>query len=86
MSIDRAFWMIFKAISNRAVKFNDFNSVGISEDYYDYYYAEDELYVIHDRIFDTIEFVRAKSPREALQIFRETREEVFRPMEGADDE
>ena len=86
MSIDGAFWMIFKAISQREIRFNDFNSVGISEDYYDYYYAEDELYVIRDRIFDTIEFVRARSPKEALQKFHEVREEVFRPMEGADDE
>ena len=86
MSIDGAFWMIFKAISQRVIRFNDFNSVGISEDYYDYYYAEDELYVIHDRIFDDLEFVRAKSPKEALQKFREVRDDIARAMGGADDE
>ena len=77
MSIDRAFAMIFKAISSRAIKWNDFRKVGVEEDYFDYYYAEDELYVIHDRIFDTIEFVKAKSPKEALQSFKDVREAVF---------
>ena len=85
MKINEAFWEIFRAISNREIRFHDFNAVGVNEDYYDYFYAEDELYVIRDRIFDTIEFVRARSPKEALQKFHEVREEVFRPMKGADD-
>ena len=86
MKIHEAFWVIFKAMSNKEIRFHDFNAVGVNEDYYDYYYAEEELYVIHDRIFDTVEFVRARSPKEALQKFLEVREEVFRPMRGADDE
>ena len=84
--IDKAFWEIFRAISNREIRFHDFNAVGVNEDYYDYYYAEDELYVIRDRIFDTIEFVRARSPKEALQKFSEVRDDIGRAMGGADDE
>lgn len=84
--IDKAFWEIFRAISNKEIRFHDFNAVGVNEDYYDYYYAEDELYVIRDRIFDTIEFVRARSPKEALQKFREVRDDIARAMGGANDE
>ena len=84
--IDKAFWEIFRAISNREIRFHDFNAVGVNEDYYDYYYAQDELYVIRDRIFDTIEFVRARSPKEALQKFREVRDDIARAMGGAYDE
>ena len=86
MKINEAFWEIFRAILNREIRFHDFNAVGVNEDYYDYFYAEDELYVIRDRIFDTIEFVRARSPKEALQKFREVRDDIARAMGGADDE
>ena len=77
MSIDDAFTMVFNAIAQRSIKWNDFHKVGIDEDYHDYYYAENELYIIHDRIFDSIEFVKAKSPKEALQKFDDVRRAVF---------
>ena len=37
--------------------------------YYDYYYAENGLYIIHDRISDSMYFVRARSPKEAFDDF-----------------
>ena len=86
MSIEEAFWTIYRAISQKAIRFHDFNAVGVKEDYYDYYYAEDELYVIRDRIFNTIELVRAKSPKEAIQIYRDVREDVARAMAAPDED
>ena len=44
----------------------DFKRVGINEEYYDYYYAEDELYIIRDRITEMLYFTEARSPKEAL--------------------
>ena len=49
----------------------DFNTVGRQEYYYDYYYAEDELYIIHDRISEALWFIEARSPKQALDILKE---------------
>lgn len=69
--IDLALHEVFVAIKDRQIKWQDFRDVGIEEYYCDYYYAEDELYVIRDRIFDSIMFVKAKSPKEAYKIWRD---------------
>ena len=69
-NIDNAFHMIHNAILNKAIKWNDFQSVGVEEDYHDWYYAENQLYVIHDRILDKLWLIRAKSPAMAWESFQ----------------
>lgn len=78
--IDLALHEVFVAIKDRQIKWQDFRNVGIEEYYFDYYYAEDELYVIRDRIFDRIEFVKAKSPKEAYKKWRDQIEAVASAM------
>lgn len=69
--VDLALHEVFVAIKDKQIKWQDFRNIGIEEYYFDYYYAEDELYVIRDRIFDSIEFIKAKSPKEAYKIWRD---------------
>lgn len=49
------------------IPWRDFNDVGLDEPYYDYYYAESELYIIRDRITECMWFIEARSPKEALE-------------------
>ena len=49
----------------------DFKDVGLDEPYYDYYYAEDELYMIRDRITEQVFFTEARSPKQALEHFKD---------------
>ena len=53
------------------IPWRDFRDVGLQENYYDYYYAEDELYLIQDRITQGVWFIEARSPKEALDILKE---------------
>lgn len=53
------------------IPWRDFKDVGLQEYYYDYYYAEDELYLIRDRISLAIWFIEARSPKEALDTLKE---------------
>lgn len=82
MDLDRAFQMVYKALREKAIKWNDFHKIGVDEDYYDWYYAEDELYVIKDRIFDRLTLIKAKSPKMAMDIFNEDVNAIW----GIDDE
>jgi len=84
MSIDDAFKMIYMALVNKAIKWNDFRKVGVDEDYHDYYYAENEIYVIHDRIFDRLTIIRAKSPKKAWEIFEEDVKSVWGGQDETD--
>jgi hypothetical protein len=52
-----------KIIEN--LEWKDFSTVGIEDFYFDYYYAESGLYLIKDRINDSIYFVWANNPGEA---------------------
>lgn len=50
----------------------DFNyysdrELDIISDYYEYYYAENELYIIRDTRLNSIYFAYARSPKEALK-------------------
>ena len=83
LNVDTAFHMIHRQITNGGIKWNDFRKVGVEEDYHDYYYAEDELYVIRDRIFNRLTLVKARSPKEAMEKFNSEVEAVFG---GNDDE
>lgn len=60
----------FLFLSNHSgARWHDFRDVGMDEPYYEYYYAEDELYFIRDRVYQTFWATRAKSPKEAFEKF-----------------
>lgn len=63
MTDDKILQEASKIIKN--LSWCDFSTVGIEDFYFDYYYAESELYLIKDRINDSIYFVSARSPAEA---------------------
>lgn len=67
--LDKAFHIVALAIEN--IHWRDFLEVGLDEPYYDYYYAEDELYIIRDRVSLRLWFCKARSPKEAWQKYRE---------------
>lgn len=78
ITVDEAFHRIDEAMRARCkvgnlgdIQFQDFNEVGIDEWYMDYYYAEDGLYIIHDRITDAMTFVHGKSPKDAYEGYLE---------------
>lgn len=71
IKIDEQLHNIFDAIKNHEVYWRDFHEVGMDEPYYDYYYAEDELYIIRDRIGETYYFVKARSPEQAMGKYKE---------------
>lgn len=66
-NIDNAFQMIHKALVGKALRWNDFKSVGVDTDYYDWYYAESQIYAVRNRITDSLYIVRAKSPKMAWE-------------------
>ena len=55
----------------RNIPWLDFKVVKLDEPYYEYYYAEDELYLIHNRISEAICFIEARSPKQALDILKD---------------
>ena len=77
MDIDRAFRMVYEALNKKAIRWNDFRPVGVDEDYHDWYYAEDRLYVIRDRIFQRLTLIEANSPADAWRKLEEEVECVF---------
>lgn len=48
----------------------DFKVVGLENKFYDYYYAEGELYIIRDRVTKGMWFIKARSPKEALETLK----------------
>lgn len=68
-NIDNAFQMIHKALVNRALRWNDFKSVGVDTDWYDWYYAENQIYAVRNRTTNSLYIVRAKSPKMAWKHF-----------------
>lgn len=71
MMIDRKIQEVYKFLTGRDIRWHNFDEVGRSESYYDYYYAEDRLYLIRDVISEQIYFVEASSPGEALDSLKE---------------
>lgn len=51
----------------RDIVWLDFKVVGLENKFYEYYYAEGELYIIRDRVSKAMWFINAKSPKEALE-------------------
>ena len=77
MNIDKAIHEVNDYLHGREIRWHDFNSVGVIEDYYDYYYAEDRLYIIRDRIRSTYWFCHASSPAHALETMRDEMRSIF---------
>ena len=71
MMIDRKIQEVHKFLTGRDIRWHNFDEVGRSESYYDYYYAEDRLYLIRDVISEQIYFVEASSPGKALDSLKE---------------
>lgn len=65
MSLDKTIHNFHDRIKD--IMWRDFKDVGLDEYYYDYYYAEEELYLIRDRISECIWFIEARSPKQALE-------------------
>lgn len=63
--LDKAFHLVASATEN--IHWHDFREAGLDEPYYDYYYAEDELYIIRDRVYLRLWFCKARNPKEAWQ-------------------
>lgn len=76
--IDKAFHEVFSAINNWSIRWHEFRDVGIDEPYYGYYYAENQLYIIRDWMTDEYWFVKARSPKEALDAYKERLDYVMR--------
>ena len=55
----------------KGIKWHDFSEVGGDEPYYEWYYAQDRLYVIRDRIMNNYRFIKAGSPLEAMQVIHD---------------
>lgn len=76
MRIDKDIHNVFNFLSGNDIRWHDFHEVGVDEYYYDYYYAEDCLYVIRDRIYEKYYFVEARSPKQALDSMKEIAEMI----------
>jgi len=71
-SVDEAIHIFYEMYDSKyGIRWKDFRTVGIEEYYYDYYYAENELYVIRHRIDHSCYFIQAKSPKHALDVLRD---------------
>lgn len=75
--IDKAIHEVYEYFNGTEVRWHDFHEVGGDEPYYDWYYAEDRLYVIRDRIFHRFEFIEAKSPMDTITIMNDTVKSVW---------
>ena len=88
MGFDEMVHKVYEQFCNHkiGVRWHDFHGVGIDEDYYDYYYAENQLYVIRDRIMEKFWFVEARSPREALDKMNDLADDIGMAMSGPGEE
>lgn len=83
--IDSIIHELYKCFEDKGIKWNDFHGVGVDEDYYDYYYAENQLYIIRDRVMEKYWFVKARSPVEALKGYEELCRDIGMAMAGEQD-
>ena len=80
MRIDGEIHNVFRFFSSNDIRWHDFQEVGVDEFYYDYYYAEDCLYVIRDRIYEKYYFVEARSPKQALDSMKDIAYQIASSM------
>ena len=84
--IDKSIHELHRAIKKNDIKWNDFPSIGLSESYYLWYYAENRLYAILDCMTDGIYLVEARNPVEAFKYLMSRLEEAMRAGEIVDEE
>ena len=68
--LDKNIHNFYEDIEN--IRWLDFKVVGLENKFYEYYYAEGELYIIRDRVSKAIWFIKARSPKEALDILKKS--------------
>lgn len=68
------------------IMWRSFADVGLDEPYYDYYYAEDRLYLIRDNMSECIWFVEESSPAKALQVIKKRLDDLMQAGQFVDDE
>lgn len=78
MSIDKSIHEVYEKLNNGYIRWHDFQEVGVDEHYYQWYYAENRLYVIQDVMTGEWWFVMARSPVNALAMYKERLSEVAR--------
>ena len=83
---DSAIHELFRAVKEKDIKWNDFPSIGLSESYYCWYYAENRLYAILDVMTDEISLIEARSPIEAFRILASRLDEAIRAGQMVDEE
>ena len=71
MMIDKKIHEVKDFLLGNDILWHDFREVGRDEPYYDYYYAEERLYIIRDRVTQHMAFIEASSPGNAIDIYRE---------------
>lgn len=86
MTIDKKIHDVFEYFSGKEIRWRDFHEVGVDEFYYDYYYAEDCLYVIRDRIYEKYYFVEARSPKQALDAMKDIARQIAETSGGSEDD
>ena len=83
---DSAIHELHRAIKTNDIKWNDFPSIGLSESYYLWYYAENRLYIIRDCMTDAFYLVEARSPIEAFKALYDRIEEARHAGEPCEEE
>lgn len=68
--MDKYIHIFYENIEN--IQWLDFRVVGLENKFYEYYYAEGELYIIRDRVSKAMWFIEARSPKEALDTLRKS--------------
>ena len=66
--LDKNIHNFYEDIEN--IQWLDFKAVGLENIFYEYYYAEEELYIIRDRVTKCMWFINARSPKEALETLK----------------
>ena len=83
---DEAIHESFRAIKEKDIKWNDFPSIGLSESYYCWYYAENRLYIIKDCMTNGLYLIEARNPTEAFKKLVARLDEAMRAGQMADEE